>query len=272
MRIALIADSHLAARAPESLHNWHAAAAEVARLAPTLTVHLGDISLDGERHPEELELAAALVAAWPTPILRLPGNHDMGTASGEEPLSPARLARYRDLFGDDHWSVGGAGWTLIGLNAQLLGSASTAEASQWQWLASEAAALAAGNRVALFTHRPLRRVAGDVGMATGRYVAPAAAARLRDGRLGAAIELVVSGHTHQALDVAADGVRHLWLPSSSFYIDDSRQVPIGEKRVGIGLLTLAAGVAPSYEPILPPGMRRHELTRLACFAEFVAAH
>jgi 3',5'-cyclic AMP phosphodiesterase CpdA len=272
MRIALIADSHLAARAPESLLNWRGAADEVARLEPTLTIHLGDISLDGERHPEELELAAALVAAWPTPILCLPGNHDMGTASGEEPLSPARLARYRDLFGDDHWLVGGAGWTLIGLNAQLLGSGSAAEASQWQWLESDATALAEGSRVALFTHRPVRRAARDTGMASGRYVAPGAAARLRDGALGAAIELVVSGHTHQALDVAADGVRHLWLPSSSFYIDDSRQAPIGEKRVGIGLLTLAADTAPSYELLLPPGMRQHELTRLASFAEFVAGH
>jgi hypothetical protein len=67
-------------------------------------------------------------------------------------------------------------------------------------------------------------------------------------------------------------VRHLWLPSSSFYIDDSRQAPIGEKRVGIGLLTLAIGAGPRYELLTPPEMRQHELTRLACFADFASGH
>jgi hypothetical protein len=51
MRIALIADTHLSARAPECVANWHAARRAVERLGADLTVNLGDITLDGQGDP-----------------------------------------------------------------------------------------------------------------------------------------------------------------------------------------------------------------------------
>ena len=86
MRIALIADSHLSPRAPECVSNWEAARAAVAALGADLTVHLGDISLDGQSVPEDLAFAAARMGEWPTPIRCVPGNHDLGDGSGEAPL------------------------------------------------------------------------------------------------------------------------------------------------------------------------------------------
>jgi hypothetical protein len=106
-------------------------------------------------------------------------------------------------------------------------------------------------------------------MATGRYVAADAARRLLEGPLRRSLRIVFSGHTHQALDFVAGGVRHVWVPSSGFVIDDSLQAPVGNKQVGIGLLTLHDDEA-RYEPLLPRGMQEHELTRLACFSEFAA--
>jgi 3',5'-cyclic AMP phosphodiesterase CpdA len=92
MRIALIADSHLSPRAPECVANWHAAGCAVERLSPDLTVHLGDISLDGQTHPDELGFAAELVQRWPTEMRCLPGNHDIGDGSGRTRCSPRTCA------------------------------------------------------------------------------------------------------------------------------------------------------------------------------------
>jgi hypothetical protein len=54
MRIDLIAETHLSARSPERVANWHAARRAVGRLSPELTVNLGDIrctdTQDGVRH------------------------------------------------------------------------------------------------------------------------------------------------------------------------------------------------------------------------------
>jgi len=266
MRIALIADTHLSQRAPECLANWHAAARAVAAAAPDLTIHLGDITLDGEHQPEELPFAAALLRAWPTPMHRVLGNHDMGTASGEVPLSSQGHSRCLATFGLDHWCVTRHGWTLVGLNAQLFGTASTAEASQREWVHDLAQQLGPSDRVALFTHRPVRRPLRDDDMPTGRYVPADSARWLLEGPLRPALRLVASGHTHQGFDFVARGVRHLWVPSASFVISDALQRPVGVKMVGLGWLTLDESGC-DYVPQVAPGARTHELTRLAVFRD-----
>jgi 3',5'-cyclic AMP phosphodiesterase CpdA len=158
VRIALIADSHLSPRSPECVANWHAARHAVRRLAPELTVHLGDIALDAPSHPAELAFAADLVRTWPTEMRCVPGNHDVGDGSGEEPRDDALLASYRGLFGPDRWQLAADGWRLIGINAQLLGSAGDEESAQWRWLEQVASSTAPAVRTALFVHRPVERV------------------------------------------------------------------------------------------------------------------
>lgn len=270
MKIALIADSHLSARAPECERNWHAAAQAAA--AADLSIHLGDISLDGERRHDELPYAAQRVRDWPTPMLCVPGNHDIGTGSGEQPLSPAARARYRAAFGEDRWVRRVGDWALVGLDAQLLGSASTDEAELLCWLEAEPAIAEAGH-VALFLHRPLGRPPLDMGMPRGRYVPEAAARRLRQGRLlRSRLRLAASGHTHQSLDFIADGVRIVWVPSCAFVISDAQQAPIGSKRVGFGWLTLGDGGAFRCSVLSTPQMRAYELGMLRCHAELAAAH
>jgi 3',5'-cyclic AMP phosphodiesterase CpdA len=265
MHIALIADSHVSARAPECVDNWNRVACAMPGLDVALTVHLGDITLDGERYPEEIDYAADLIERWPTPIRCVPGNHDVGTGSGEERLSTNKLSRYERALGADRWVVREDGWVLFGLNAQLLGSGTFAEAMQWAWLEQEAAVLDPHDRVVLFLHRPVVRAAGDRWMPTGRYVHAEGTRRLLGGPLRNALRLVVSGHTHQALEFTSGSVRHVWVPSSGFVINDAMQPPVGRKVVGIGLLVLERDGF-LYERHLPSGMREHELTALGCFA------
>jgi hypothetical protein len=151
-------------------------------------------------------------------------------------------------------------WHLFGINAQLLGSATTAEAEQWAWLVATAAGLPAGARSVLFLHRPLLCPGSDVDLRSGRYVAPAAAQRLLAGPLGASLEMVLSGHVHQALEWSAGAQRHVWVPSCSFVFSDVLQPRVGAKLVGIGLLTL--DTAARYQLLCLPELRTIEAVAL----------
>jgi len=262
MRVALIADTHLSARSPECVANWHAARRAVERLGADLTVHLGDITLDGQTHPEELAFASQLMQRWPGEMRCVPGNHDLGDGSGEVPLDSRLLGAYGDTFGADRWRVQAGDWQLLGINAQLLGTNSAQEFALWRWLDDVAEQAAA--HTALFLHRPVRRpLLGELAR-KGRYVASAAGERLLAGRLQPTLRLVVSGHTHQYLDLDADGVRHVWMPSTAFVLPDEMQARIGEKLVGIGLLEFDDADV-RFDLWCPDGMTRHDLSTLPFF-------
>lgn len=262
MRIALIADTHLSARAPACVANWHAARRAVERLGVDLTLHLGDVTLDGQVHPEELAFAAERVRQWPTPMRCVPGNHDQGDGSGEEALVPERLAAFGSAFGPVPWKVDAEGWTLLGIDAQLLGSDSPQEAALWQWIDDVAPRGGASAATALFLHRPLVRPRASALDHERYYVAGQARERLLGGALQPSLRLVVSGHAHQVLDRSAQGVRHLWMPSAAYILPDSMQERVGEKVVGIGLLELADGEA-RFDLWCPEGMVRYDLSALS---------
>jgi 3',5'-cyclic AMP phosphodiesterase CpdA len=266
MRIAVIADSHLSERAPECVSNWEVAAAVVARLGAELTIHLGDISLDGQTHPEELAFAADAVRRWPTPMLCVPGNHDMGDGSGELPLDRECLARCRQAFGPDRWAVRADRWELIGLNAQLLGTGTPEEDEQWQWLAAHLEQSIEAQHRMLLLHRPLVRPNEGERDRRGRYVAEAACHRLLNGPSSDGLRFVLSGHTHQHLDRQEANVRHVWMPSTAFVLPDTMQARVGEKVVGLGLLDVTGGSA-RIDVLMPDGMVRHTLPDLAVFAD-----
>jgi hypothetical protein len=152
---------------------------------------------------------------------------------------------------------------LLGINAQLLGTDSPQEEALWQWIATRARAIDFA-RTVLFLHRPLLRPTPAELTRRGRYVSAAATQRLLDGPLKPSLRLVVSGHTHQFIDTAVDGVRHLWMPSTAFILPDDMQARVGEKLVGIGLLDLSDDVA-RFDLWCPDGMVRHDLSQLRFF-------
>ncbi len=264
MRIALVSDSHLSARAPECVSNWHAARCAIEQLAPDVTVHLGDITLDGQVRSEELTFARDLLHAWPTHLRCLPGNHDMGDASGDLPLDARLLGAYREVFGQDRWMVETGGWKLLGINAQLLGTDSDEESALWDWIDQQTRPTKRHVHTGLFLHRPLFRPLPGENTRKGRYVCREATERLLDGPLKSTLRLVASGHTHQFHDVSDAGVRHLWIPSTAFVLPDDMQARVGEKVVGIGLIHLNDQEA-SFDLWCPNGLIRHDLPNLQFF-------
>lgn len=254
MRIALIADTHLSARSPECVANWHAARRAVGRLGADLTVNLGDITLDGQTHGDELAFASRLMQQWPTEMRCVPGNHDLGDGSGEMPLDDRLLRVYGNIFGPDHWVIKAGDW-------KLLGSDSAQEAALWAWIANQVGHAADHAHTVLLLHRPMLRPRSGELTRKGRYVSRAATERLLKGPLQSTLRLVVSGHTHQYIDTTVDGVRHLWMPSTAFILPDDIQTRIGEKLVGIGLLDLGEDAA-RFDLWCPDGMRRHDVSTL----------
>jgi hypothetical protein len=70
MRIALVSDSHLAPIAEAFDANWQAVRDYIAQSAIDLTIHLGDITLDGFVDPNQHDHARRMSADWPSPLLR----------------------------------------------------------------------------------------------------------------------------------------------------------------------------------------------------------
>jgi 3',5'-cyclic AMP phosphodiesterase CpdA len=275
MRIAVVTDSHLAPQAGAFNDNWRAVRAFVAAEAPDLTIHLGDITVDGVKDPGEFQHARAVSSDWPTPIRFLPGNHDIGDnppgpgVAATEPLRPARLADYRTAFGSDRWALDAAGWCLIGLNAQLLGTDTGDEAEQWSWLAATLAG-APDRPTLLFLHKPLFQDSPADETPHQRYVPAAPRRRLLELCSAIHLRAVVSGHVHQYRDRVVDGVRHLWMPSTAFFLPDELQDRIGEKVTGIGMIELAPDRL-RVHLVCPEGVTRHNALDHPVYPKLVEA-
>lgn len=245
MRIALVSDTHIAARARAFTANWHIAARLIEAERPDLIIHLGDITVDGAGDPAEHSQALEAMQALSAPRLAVPGNHDLGDnpphpgAHVASAVTPARLAAWAAAFGPDHWVTELAGFRLIGLNAQLFGTGLDAEAAQFDWLVATLAA--ARGPVGLFLHKPLFRDRPGDDEVHVRYVPAGPRARLIDLLAGVDLRFVISGHAHQARRLMIGDVEHLWMPSTAFIIPDHIQERIGEKRVGWAMLTLEGG-------------------------------
>jgi 3',5'-cyclic AMP phosphodiesterase CpdA len=242
MRIVVISDTHLALRAASLLENWRVVARWIAEAHPDLVVHLGDISLDGASNPAELREAASLLADLGVPIRFLPGNHDIGDnpiapdAPTEHLLDLARLEEYRAIFGPDRWSLRAGAWRMIGLNAQLFGTATAEEEQQFDWLASELRG--GGGPLGLMLHKPLFRDGPEDDEPHVRYVPEVPRRRLLAMLDCHELRFVLSGHAHQSRTLLRDDVEHRWAPSAAFCLPDAMQERIGDKEVGILTLRL----------------------------------
>jgi 3',5'-cyclic AMP phosphodiesterase CpdA len=234
-RVIQISDTHLSAERPWFVANFEAMVAIVSARRPDLVINTGDISLDGVNRDAELIFSRRCHDALNVPFRFVPGNHDLGEnpwrGDVEPVITEARRCRYRELFGEDYWSLPAGGWLLVGVNVQLFGSGLAAEGEQWTFLAS-IEAHAAGRPVALFAHKPLFKDHRDEVEVGHRYVPPDSRRRLADALARADVRLVASGHVHQHRRLRVEGVDHCWAPSTAFVLSDRRQPRIGHKRVG----------------------------------------
>ena len=258
LRIALISDTHLATRAVEFAGNFAAVAQWIDASGFDLALHLGDITADAASNAAEFTEARQALSVCRTPMRFLPGNHDIGdnpagpgAKSDEHPLDLGRLNEYRSIFGPDRWCFEAQGWRLVGLNAQLFGTGTSAEEEQFAWVED---VLTNGKPVALFLHKPLFRNSPADDEVHIRYVPVAPRGRLLDLFEDRDLRLVVSGHAHQQRRILLDRVEHVWLPSTAFTIPDALQEAVGRKLVGAASLELSEQSA-KIEFVRPDGLR-----------------
>jgi 3',5'-cyclic AMP phosphodiesterase CpdA len=267
MRILLVTDTHLAEQRPAAVANWEAVRAFAVEIQPDLTVHLGDITRDGWSAPEELGFAADLARGWPSAIRFIPGNHDVGDnppgpgVDFKQPLSDNLLGLYRARFGADFWAQDhdvedGPGWRLLGLNAQLFASGAHDEDEQWAWLEDQVNG-AAGRNLVIFCHKPLFQNDLFEEPPHIRYVPTAPRRRLLELLEPTRWRFWLSGHTHQFWDRTVAGARHIWVPSAAYRFPAAMQEKIGDKIVGVGVLTLNADNG-RFELVAPDGIIQEE--------------
>lgn len=260
MRIAIASDTHLSPRTPEATANWDTVVQYVAATGPDLVLHLGDLSLDGASAPDDLRHARGQLDRLAVPCHVIPGNHDIGDnpapgVDAADVIDEERLARWHDLVGPDHFCLRGPGWTVVAINAQLLGSGLPAEAAQWRWLEDQLRPLASGDRIALLTHKPV--TAPDAELANAphyRFVPPDARRRLRELSASRPFALVASGHVHQYRVIELDGTCHVWAPTTWAVLPERIQPTFGSKRSGIVTLVLDADHAVTPEWVAPDGL------------------
>lgn len=233
VRVIQISDTHISPTKPHFADNWQPVADWLRQQNPDLVIHTGDVTVDGADREDDMRFCGELMRAIGTPVLAVPGNHDIGDAlDPHQPVDETRIARWRRHLGPDRWVYDCAGWRLIGLNALLFGSRTAEEASQLNWLET-AISESRGRRLAWFLHRPLFLADPDEGDTGYWSVKPEPRARLLGLVREHEVALVGSGHLHRAHDRTHGSTRYVWGPSSGFLVGPDMHPPMdGEEQLG----------------------------------------
>jgi 3',5'-cyclic AMP phosphodiesterase CpdA len=236
-----VSDLHLGAGQEHHLDNWRKVVAWAQRERPDLVVVNGDLVMDDPDREDDHAFARAEVDRLGIACHFLPGNHDVGdnVLSGKMPqrVNAERLARFRRHFGEDRWAFSAAGWQFVGVNAQLFGSGGLAlEDEQWRWLES-ALEEGRGNRIALFTHKPLfldhpREADHEDPSVRQSCLDSASRTRLLALAHRHGVRLIGSGHKHQTRSFSLDGIYYFWSPSTACVNGAPTALHWGAREVG----------------------------------------
>ncbi|MEZ5842671.1 MAG: metallophosphoesterase [Hyphomicrobiaceae bacterium] len=199
------------------------AVAEIARHAPALTFHLGDMVHPMPSLPTFRPAAAEArrILAPLAPLHYVPGNHDLG----DKPLkglpaefaSEASLALYTQEFGPPWGVVRYGGCRFVVVAASLINRGIAAEDAQWQWLEGELGG--SPERTFLFIHYPPFITAPDEPSHYDNIDEPGRSRLL--GLVGqAGVEAVFSGHVHHVFYNRLGATQLYVLPPTSFTRQD----------------------------------------------------
>jgi 3',5'-cyclic AMP phosphodiesterase CpdA len=249
-----ISDTHLSPAKAHFSPNWPPLRDWVQKQKPDLVIHTGDLTVDGADSEADVRAGAGLMQSLGTPVLAVPGNHDVGEAGNRhQPVDAERLARWRRHFGHDWWHRDVDGWRLIGFDTMLTGSGSDEEAHQLDWL-RETMQHADARRIAWFTHRPLFIDAPDEGDRGYWSVKPGPRAQLMQLLRDHDVAVVATGHLHKWHLREVDGCRFVWAPSAGFLVGPANQPDLpGEKWLGAVVYRFERGDA-SIDFVRVPGL------------------
>jgi 3',5'-cyclic AMP phosphodiesterase CpdA len=218
-KLAFLSDLHLSPVHGFFWENFRRAAAAADAAGAEAIVVNGDLCINGPDSDAEIDFAARALGTLRTPVLALPGNHDVGDEPpGQDPaqiVDASRLARWDARFGTDRFAHDIGAWRVLGVNAQLFGSGLRREAEQEAWLADRLEETI-GSPVALVLHKPLFLDHPAEDRPTAASLNPAPRAKLMALLRQGGVRMVISGHLHASRDRVVDGLRHLWLPAVAF--------------------------------------------------------
>jgi 3',5'-cyclic AMP phosphodiesterase CpdA len=275
-RIIQVSDTHLSRRRPYFTDNWLSAARYIADRKPDLVIHTGDVSLDGAGFEDDLKYSLECMESLDVPWLILPGNHDMGEAPGgsdqgeAQPTNDERRALWLKYFGPDYWQHDLAGHRIIGLNTQLFDTGMAEEEKQWVFLREALESNKIG-RTLLFLHKPFYFPNYEDEASPRRYLPGNAARHLFEIMDDHPIQLMASGHIHQALSITREDLSIVWSPTTSFVLSDKIQPKIGEKFCGLVEYEFDASTI-KVEFQQPSDMETHDMFKFSgMYAELSAA-
>jgi 3',5'-cyclic AMP phosphodiesterase CpdA len=238
MRIVQISDTHLShRRGVTEEHLLRTAEFVNGVLRPDLVVHTGDVVvLDPDDRDDRVRAHELVSTAFTAPVRVLPGNHDVGDG-GPAPwrgiaVTEERVAAYEEVWGPDRWREDHEGWTLLGLDSEVLGTGLLREDAQWVWLEETVTGLDTDRPVLLFLHKPVF-AALDRPTDHAVDVGPRARERLLTLFAGTGLRAVGSGHLHRYRSVDRDGVREVWAPSTAFVAGEGGGLPAGLAQLGV---------------------------------------
>jgi 3',5'-cyclic AMP phosphodiesterase CpdA len=219
-RIIVISDPHLSPTHGFFWDNWCRACETVNRLAPDAVIVSGDLCINGPDSDAEVAFAAKALGRLQFPVHAIPGNHDVGDEppgqEADQIIDQRRLRRWLSAFGADRFAFAAGGWRVLGLNAQLLGSALPQEKEQDDWLDDELGG--ASGPILLALHKPLFLQSPDEAEVTASSINPVPRERLLRRLHAAPVKVVVSGHLHCHRDVVHETLRYVWAPSTAFLV------------------------------------------------------
>jgi 3',5'-cyclic AMP phosphodiesterase CpdA len=238
IRIVQISDTHLSKRRPFFQHNWEILVELMNAEAPDLIVCTGDMTFDGAHFKDEFAFTARQFERIASPILFVPGNHDIGNSlpdvrGGEITITDERCHIYRHYFGNDCWFRDvGSSWRLIGLNSMLFGSGIDGDRQQSDML-EDAISTANDRCLMVFQHKPFYHRVPYERLPTQSALYPEHRVRLRDMLARARQVTVCSGHIHHYRTARWGKIAQIWAPATSFTIGipGQKRLP-GTRRVG----------------------------------------
>lgn len=138
-----------------------------------------------------------------TPVKFIPGNHDVGSTVGWHHHDPAGMKQsvheFRRSFGPDYWVHESAGFKIIGINSQVLGSSLAEAEEQAAWLSAVLKNPSEKPR-AVFLHTPPYLKGWDDDFSDGSEqmcLKPKARHQLKQILLKNPPELLISAHVHR---------------------------------------------------------------------------
>jgi 3',5'-cyclic AMP phosphodiesterase CpdA len=250
LSVIQISDTHFSRDGSLFRYNWEIIVDMIREAPPDLVVCTGDIAMNGPHDPDDLVYAREQLDRLGVEVLPIPGNHDVGDITvGHDVISETFVGRYRDVFGPDFWVAKRKDWVLIGLNAQLAGSALVGEDEQLVMLA-DALSAAKHSPVAVFNHKALYLSAPELDDPKGWTVPLAQRDTLRGLLHGHDnVRLYASGHFHRYRELDDGVMKMLWAPSPAFITNHQKFASRGGiAKAGYARIELASdgGVATSF--------------------------